>query len=1190
MVMKKATLEGLQRFLNSMGFQPLDLAKRSSSCSSVLEVDCVEPDHLYFARVRGERVYEVQLEFANGKWEAECSCPVRARCKHVAAAMLALAESESESDNSEPPVWDRKRIAALMNRRWQKAKEAAVKLPPSPLLDKVVAHLGRDLRPREAAFLRVVQSSFTKGPRPFTEADLRAMAESGTAFDSFGSWNVVDLWPAFPADDFYFWLFVAWEFRRRGWGYPRFMEGVTDFSLIERTMKKWERQKEIEWWKNRLQRFESCRPEPETGVLQLRLAVTAEEARLQWRSEPTAPFADFKPPQARKWADLYHKGAVTVEPDSFPLWSEACRTWSYDNWWLFRYTNGTALQTLNRLLRMPLAPDRIVAADGRPLARPAEPLRIDLHPPKDSDGDYELALVTASGAPSPKILCTLSGRPTLYLTEEGLFVGPPGDMFDADTRRTIPAPALETAGGLSALHAAAVPLPEHLAGRVRTVPVGVTISCELRSYSQGRQNEEIILSVDADAPGMNPETFTASGWREKRKTDVQKTPASGNGIVVLHDRTAQKHFPRVLESLADLKWQDYPTGWRLRVTKKTPELFASWLRSVPTEIKVRLDRELSTLRDEPVSGAVSLEVEEATIDWFDLKVVLDVSDSTLTEEELKLLLNARGGFVRLGGKGWRRLEFNVTPEEDEQLARVGLNPRDFSAEPQRFHVLQLADEAAKKFLAPEHVEKIHRRVGELKTRVTPSLPASICAEMRPYQTEGFHFLAYLTSNRFGGVLADDMGLGKTLQTLAWLAWLRENPPRPGPETVGPSLVVCPKSVMDNWCVEAKRFYPSLRVRLWRRESSQELPAARQTADLVVINYAQLRLLSPAIAHLSWLAVILDEAQYIKNPDSQTAQAARALQGEHRLTLTGTPVENRLLDLWSILSFAMPGALGTRSVFLRRFNAKNDLLARRRVAARVRPFLLRRTKAQVAKDLPDRVEEDLFCELDGVQETLYRAELKRARQLLLQLKTNEELNKERFHILTSLLRLRQICCHPALVDAKLHLAEAAKVSALEDLLEPLMEEGHKVLVFSQFVTMLDLLRETVNKHQWPHFYLAGSTENRGKLVETFQSAEGQAVFLISLKAGGFGLNLTAASYVVLFDPWWNPAVENQAIDRTHRIGQASKVMAYRLLIRGSIEEKMRALQRQKAQLAYDVLGEERFSQSLTLEDLQFLFAE
>lgn len=1188
--MQKDTLEGIQRFLNAMGFQSLNRPGGYSSHGSVPELDCVKPDHLYVAQVRGERVYEVQLEFANGKWEAACSCPLGARCKHIAAAMLALEERESESDDSHPPIPDKKRLATLMRKRWQKVREAALELPPSALLNKVVAHLGRDLRPREADFLRAVQSSFAKGPRPFTESDLRAIAGPGTGFTSFGSWKVVDLWPAFPADDFYFWLFVAWEFRRRDWNYPRFMEGVTDFSLIEPAMKKWERQKEIDRWKNWFQRFESCRPDPEPGVLQLRLAVCAEDARLQWRSEPTAPFADFKPPEARKWADLYHEGALAVEPDSFPLWSAVCQTPSYDNWWLFRYKNGTSLLTLNRLLRMPLAPDRIVTADGRPLARPAEPLHIDLRPPKDPDGDYELALVTARGAPPPKILCTLSGRPTLYLTEEGLFAGPPGDMLAAGASKTIPAPALETAGGLSALRAAAVPLPEHLEQRVRTEPVGVTISCELKSDLHGRQNEEIFLSVEADAPGMNLETFTASGWREKRKIGAQKTPTSGDAMVVLYDRTAQRHFPRVLEFLADLKWQDYPTGWRLRVTKKTPELFATWLRSLPPEIELRLDRELSTLRDEPVSGTVSLEADEADIDWFDLKVVLDVSDSALTEEELKLLLNARGGYVRLGGKGWRRLAFNVTAEEDEQLARMGLSPHDFSPEPQRFHVLQLADEAAKKFLAPDHVDKIHRRVSELKARVTPSLPRAIRAEMRPYQTEGFHFLAYLASNRFGGVLADDMGLGKTLQTLAWLAWLREDPPRPGRSPACPSLVVCPKSVMDTWRAEAERFYPTLRVRLWRGESSLELSAARETADLVIINYAQMRMLSPAIADLSWLAVILDEAQYIKNPAAQTAQAARALQGEHRLTLTGTPIENRLLDLWSILSFAMPGALGTRSLFLRRFNAKNDPLARRRLAARVRPFLLRRTKAQVAKDLPDRVEEDLFCEMDGEQETLYRAELKRARQLLLQLKTNDELNKERFHILSSLLRLRQICCHPALVDAKLRRAEAAKVSALEDLLEPLMEEGHKVLVFSQFVTMLDLLRETVNQHGWPHFYLAGSTENRGELVERFQSAEGQAVFLISLKAGGFGLNLMAASYVVLFDPWWNPAVENQAIDRTHRIGQASKVMAYRLLIRGSIEEKMRALQSQKARLAEDVLGEERFSQGLTLEDLHFLFAE
>src|SRR5256884_2235771 len=210
------------------------------------------------------------------------------------------------------------------------------------------------------------------------------MAGPGTAFNSFNTWNVVDLWPTFPADDFYFWLFVAWELRRRNWSYPRFMHGVTDFSLIEPTMKTWERQKEIERWKNWFQRFESSPPDPEPGILQLRLAVCAEEARLQWRSEPTAPFADLKPAQAGKWADLFRQGALAVEPDSFPLWSAVCGTWSYDNaWWLLRYANGTALLILNRLLRMPLAPDRVVTADGRPLARPAEPLRIDLRPPKE---------------------------------------------------------------------------------------------------------------------------------------------------------------------------------------------------------------------------------------------------------------------------------------------------------------------------------------------------------------------------------------------------------------------------------------------------------------------------------------------------------------------------------------------------------------------------------------------------------------------------------------------------------------------------------------------------------------------------------------------------------------------------------------------------------------------------------------
>jgi SNF2 family DNA or RNA helicase len=283
---------------------------------------------------------------------------------------------------------------------------------------------------------------------------------------------------------------------------------------------------------------------------------------------------------------------------------------------------------------------------------------------------------------------------------------------------------------------------------------------------------------------------------------------------------------------------------------------------------------------------------------------------------------------------------------------------------------------------------------------------------------------------------------------------------------------------------------------------------------------------------------------------------------------------------------MPGALGSRAEFGRLYDAKNDPFARQRLSARVRPFLIRRTKAQVAKDLPDRVEEDLFCELEGEQKTLYRAELKRAQAMLLGVKTAAALNKQRFNFLTSLLRLRQICCHPRLVKLD-STAASAKVEALFEMLEPLIEEGQKVLVFSQFVDLLGILRDEVRTRKWRHWYLAGDTEDRGALVADFQAATGPGVFLISLKAGGFGLNLTAASYVVLFDPWWNPAVENQAIDRTHRIGQDRKVIAYRLLIKESVEEKIRALQRQKKSLADDVLGEEKFSQGLSLDDLRYL---
>jgi SNF2 family DNA or RNA helicase len=284
---------------------------------------------------------------------------------------------------------------------------------------------------------------------------------------------------------------------------------------------------------------------------------------------------------------------------------------------------------------------------------------------------------------------------------------------------------------------------------------------------------------------------------------------------------------------------------------------------------------------------------------------------------------------------------------------------------------------------------------------------------------------------------------------------------------------------------------------------------------------------------------------------------------------------------------MPGALGTQSSFKHEFQDSGDAESRARLSRRARPFLLRRTKEEVALELPPKIEEDIRVTIEGKQDELYRAEIKVARQNLLKIKDGEQLDKERFNLLTSLLRLRQICCHPALAGLKDESATSAKLEALVDLLEPLIEEGNKVLVFSQFVEMFRLIEERISNLGCPLFKLTGQTENRGDLIMNFRREPGPGVFLISLKAGGSGLNLEVASYVILFDPWWNPAVENQAIDRTHRIGQTKTVFAYRLLVRDTVEDKIRQLQIRKANLAKNVLGEEAFGRALTLDDFRYL---
>jgi superfamily II DNA or RNA helicase len=585
-----------------------------------------------------------------------------------------------------------------------------------------------------------------------------------------------------------------------------------------------------------------------------------------------------------------------------------------------------------------------------------------------------------------------------------------------------------------------------------------------------------------------------------------------------------------------------------------------------------------------------LVVNGSGIDWFTVSAEWEQEGLRLTAADLQCLATATSRFVKLPDSGWVELDTEAVRGAHETLADFGMDA--LSPVPQQvnlLHATQMSEDAFALFGDRPEVKILRKHVAEFKGVPAISLPANIKAELRPYQKDGFDFLCHLSQMNLGGVLADDMGLGKTLQTLAWIAWLKaRQPQRPKP-----CLVICPASVLHNWKREANRFTPDLKVLVLQSGAARHnLRHQIPQHDLIVTNYALLRRDLPALQKFEFRAVVLDEAQFIKNPSAQVTQSVKQLRGDQRLALTGTPLENRLLDLWSILDFAQPGFLGSQSQFEQHYeNRSSDPLAqsiaRRRLSAKLRPLLMRRLKQQVARDLPDRIEERRDCELGEAQRKLYLAELRRSRDQVLMAVEKQGLAKSKMHVLAALTRLRQICCHPALVGND---AVSGKTETLFELLEPLLLDGQKVLVFSQFVQMLKLIETECQERQIPIHLLTGATKNRHEVVQKFQDDHQGAVFLLSLRAAGTGLNLTTASYVVLYDPWWNPAVEAQAIDRSHRIGQTRTVVAFRLISPGTVEEKIWELQQRKAQTIQDVLGEAGFARSLTKNDLEYLFAQ
>ncbi len=584
------------------------------------------------------------------------------------------------------------------------------------------------------------------------------------------------------------------------------------------------------------------------------------------------------------------------------------------------------------------------------------------------------------------------------------------------------------------------------------------------------------------------------------------------------------------------------------------------------------------------------------VDWLSLRLSFEADGVAVTQDELARCLGEGRKYVRLADGSFAQIDLakvrEVLARQAEILATGGGNGGKLPLS-QAGRIEELLAHVSRSQVG-ESAKDLFKKLREIDEIKGIKKPRNLKAQLRPYQEQGFHWLWFLHEIGSGGVLADDMGLGKTLQAIALLLAVKAADEKSDEHTFK-VLIVAPTSVVTNWELEMNKFAPSLKHALWHGSERKDRQDELDDAEVVVTSYALLRRDEELLAKVKWRYVILDEAQQIKNPLSATARAAKRLPADRRLALSGTPIENRLSEIWSIFDFVSPGLLGPLNKFEERYSRPidaGDQKSAQRLRATIHPFILRRTKSEVAKDLPEKIETEQYCELTGEQGALYAQVLKEVRAQVFGEVEKNGLAKSQIQILAGLTRLRQAACDPRLLGLPRQFTDedSGKLAALRELLQTCVEGGHRVLVFSQFVSMLTLIRQALKEDKIGYEYLDGSTKDRQACVDNFQRDDGPPVFLISLKAGGSGLNLTAADTVIHFDPWWNPAVEDQATDRAHRIGQTKVVTMYRLLAKGTIEEKMLELGGKKRELVGAVLSEDAGgAKKLTKGDLEHLFS-
>ena len=708
------------------------------------------------------------------------------------------------------------------------------------------------------------------------------------------------------------------------------------------------------------------------------------------------------------------------------------------------------------------------------------------------------------------------------------------------------------------------------------------------------------LQFETVAGAPRPRLFLKPGkrnsWSRERLT-AELSFDYGGALVSQQDRGGgfyQKEQRRLVtrdrgaeeRALGRLKQLGFRKGWEYdRVDLQiAPDQLGRVVRVLSAE-GWHIEAQGSLYRN---AGALTMQVNSG-VDWFGIDGAAEFGDTKVGLPRLLRAIKQGDATVRLDDGS-----LGIIPEEwlskYAMLAGLGTFDGDgvhFARSQAGLLDALLASEPAISFDAV--FERVRRELQNFSGVAAAAPAGEFHGELRHYQLEGLGWLQFLQRFGFGGCLADDMGLGKTIQVLALLEArreLRRNDPDNSPP---PALVVVPRSLIFHWKQEAARFTPKLAI-LDHTGAARMKPGEHfDNYDVVLTTYGTLRSDVVAFKDIRFDYCILDEAQAIKNSSTLAAKAVRLVKADHRLAMSGTPVENHLGELWSLFEYLNPGMLGSASVFGRAGKNPDDS-TRQVLGKALRPFILRRTKAQVAPELPEKTEQTIYCDLEGNDKKLYDELRDFYRARLLNRGAGEGSGQYKIQVLEALLRLRQAACHPGLIDKKKVGEPSAKIDTLLAQLEQVLDEDHKALVFSQFTSLLAILRSRLDKQGVPYVYLDGRTRDRQAKVEEFQNDPKAKLFLISLKAGGLGLNLHAAEYVYLLDPWWNPAVEAQAIDRAHRIGQTRKVFAYRLIARDTVEEKVLELQKSKRDLADAIItADNSVMRNLTRDDLELLLS-